>query len=103
MNITACEQLIVSFGTGKTSRYLDATLMARQLGSVKCDALPAFHALTRCDTMSGFAGRGKRTAWLVWNKFSDVTPALLTLAQTPTEAHIDEILPTIERFRHSDV
>ena len=97
-NKLACEQLIVSFGTGKTSRYLDATLMARQLGSVKCDALPAFHALTGCDTTSGFAGRGKRTAWSVWNKFSDVTPALLTLAQTPTEAHIDEILPTIERF-----
>ena len=36
--------------------------MARKLGNDKCDALPAFHALTECDTTSGFAGRGKRTA-----------------------------------------
>ena len=92
------EQLIVPFGTGKTFRYLDATHMPRKLGNDKCDALPAFHALTGCDTTSGFAGRGKRTAWSVWNKFEHVTPALRTLVQTPTAAHIDGILPTIERF-----
>ena len=59
--------------------------------------IPAFHALTGCGTTSGFAGRGKRTAWSVWNKFEDVTPTLSVLAQTST-AHIDGILPTIERF-----
>ena len=48
--------------------------MAQKLGNDKCDALPAFRALTGCDTTSGFAGRGKRTAWSVWNKFEDVTP-----------------------------
>lgn len=52
-----------SFGTGKTFRYLDATHVARKLGNDKYDALPAFHSLTGCDTTSGFAGRGKRTAW----------------------------------------
>ena len=51
----------MSFGKGKTLRYLDATHMARKLGNDKCDALPAFHALTGCDTTSGFAGTGKRT------------------------------------------
>ena len=71
--------------------------MAQKLGNNKCDALPAFHALTGCDTTSGFAGRGKRTAWSVLNKFEDVTPTLRALARTPT-AHIDKILPTIERF-----
>ena len=77
---------------GKTSQYLHATYMARNLGNDKYDALRVFHVLTGCDTTSGFAGRGKRTAWLVWNKLNDVTPALRTLAQTPTAAHIDEVL-----------
>ena len=31
-------------------------------------------------------------------QFEDATPALRTLVQTPTAAHIDGILPTIERF-----
>ena len=88
----------MSFGTGKTLRYLDATHMARKLGNDKGDPLPAFHALTGCETTSGFAGRGKRTARSVWNKFDDVTPALYTLAQTLTSEHIDGILPTVERF-----
>jgi len=61
-NKQTCEQLIVSFGKRKTLRYLDATHMARKFGNDKCDALPAFHALTGCHTTSGFAGRGKRTA-----------------------------------------
>lgn len=52
------------------------------MGNDKCDALPAFHALTGCAISSGFTGRRKRTAWPVWNKFIDVALALRTLAQT---------------------
>ena len=26
-----------------------------------------FHTLTGCDTTSAFAGRGKKTAWDIWN------------------------------------
>ena len=39
------KQLIVSFGTGKTFRYLDTTHIARKLGNDKRDLLPAFQAL----------------------------------------------------------
>ena len=67
------EQFIVSFGTAKKFRYLEATHIARTLGNDKRDLLPAFQALTGCDITSGFAGRGKRTAWSVWSKFKDVT------------------------------
>ena len=48
-NKLTCEQLIVLFGTGKTFCNLDATHMARKSGNDKCNALPAFHALTGCD------------------------------------------------------
>ena len=54
------EQFILSFGTGKTFRYLDTTHIVRKLGNDKRDLLPAFQALTGCDTTSG-----KRAAWSV--------------------------------------
>lgn len=38
-------------------------------------ALPVFHAFTGCDTVSRFEGRGKKTAWKVWEVFPDVTEA----------------------------
>ena len=82
----------------KTSRYLDACHMAPKLGSDKCNVLSAFHAITGYDTTSGFSERGKRAAWPVWNKFNDVSPTVCSLAQTPTAAHIDDIIPIIERF-----
>ena len=86
---------------GKTFRHLDTTHIAQKLGKYndKCHLLPAFHALTGCDTTSGFAGRGKRTAWSVWSKFKDVTPLYLHLPKHQQQhAHTDEILPTIKKF-----
>ena len=64
-------------------------------GVDKCNALPVFHALTGCDTTSCFNGRGKRTAWVSWNAFSSVTPAL---CDRHSAAILREVLPTIERY-----
>ena len=81
-NRIQCEQLNIAFGTGKSFRYINITLIAQMLGDQKCKALPAFHALTGCDTTSSFAGRGKHTAWITWNMFPDITSALCTLLST---------------------
>lgn len=56
----------VSFGTGNAFRFLIVHEIARALGPKKAQALPMFHALRGCDTVSCFAGHGKRTAWAVW-------------------------------------
>ena len=93
-----CESLVAAIGTEKSFRYDDATAIAHVLGVDKCKALPVFHALTGCHTTSCFAGRGKRTAWISWNAFSSVTPALGTLADTPSAAVLGEVLPTIEMY-----
>lgn len=45
---------------------LDSSCNLRALGPEKAKALPMFHALTGCDTVSCFTGHGKRTAWEVW-------------------------------------
>ena len=97
-NKLAFDNLWVAFGTGNNFRYLDASAIAQHLGDDKSAALPAFHALTGCDTTSSFAGRGKLVAWTTWNAFSDVTPSLCTLSHIPTKEEIAECLPTIERF-----
>ena len=33
------------------------------------------HALTGCDTVSAFCGRGKKTTWNTWKVFPEVTGA----------------------------
>ncbi|KAG7156370.1 hypothetical protein Hamer_G006109 [Homarus americanus] len=60
------DELWLAFGTGKSFRYLAALEMATCLGPEKARALPIFHALTGCDTVSSFSGHGKKTAWAIW-------------------------------------
>ncbi len=52
----------LAFGAGKHLRYIAAHQVAACLGSEKSLALPMFHALTGCDTVSAFVGHGKKTA-----------------------------------------
>ena len=66
--ITAVQQLSVdeirvAFASGKSFRCLPAHEMAHALGPEKCIniALPFLHAFSGCDTVSSFAGRGKKT------------------------------------------
>ena len=70
------EELWISFGSSKQLRNLPAHAIATSLGGEKACVLPMFHALTRCDTVSFFGGRGKKTAWDVWNVFPELTPVL---------------------------
>ena len=58
-----------------------------------------FHAITGCDTVSSFRGKGKRTAWSAWSSYPAVTDTFLTLLSPPIEKDIDQsILEHIERF-----
>ena len=91
------DDLWLAFGTGKSFRYLAAHEIAAGLGPEKACALPVFHALTGCDTVSSFVGHGKKTAWAVWAVFPKLTHALLKLSSAPTEIP-QEVMATIERF-----
>ena len=59
-------ELWLAFGTGKSFRYLAAHKIAASLGPKMACAIPMFHALTGCDTVSSFAGHGKKAAWSTW-------------------------------------
>lgn len=90
-------ELWLAFGTGKSFRYLSAHQISASLGPEKSHALPMFHALTGCDTVSGFVGRGKKTAWSTWNSFPELTDLLVELAHAPTEV-TEQAMKAIERF-----
>lgn len=53
-------ELCLACETGKNFRYLSADEMAAGIGPQKPLALPMFHALNGCDTVSSFAGHGKK-------------------------------------------
>ena len=90
------EELWIAFASGKSFRYPPAHEIARSLGPDKCIALPFLHAFSGCDTVSSFAGRGKKTVWDIWKTFDDVTPAFSTLASMPSS--VDDQLEVRERF-----
>ena len=54
------DEIWIAFGTGKHFRYLPIHSIAEQLGPQRSKALPMFHSITGCDTVSFFSGRGKR-------------------------------------------
>ena len=96
------DELWIAFSTGKNFRYLAAHETAMTLGPNKCHGFPFFHALTGCDTVSCFSGRGKKTAWEPWkacDEVSDeVTKAFCALAVTPTISSVDDYMDALERF-----
>ena len=91
------DELWISFGSSKKVCYLPAHTIATSLGLEKAGVLPMFHALTGCDTVSFFSGRGKKTAWDVWKVFPELTPVLKALLMLPEDID-DTCLDVIERF-----
>ncbi|KAL7384824.1 hypothetical protein ABVT39_009510 [Epinephelus coioides] len=75
--------------------------MSACLGPEMSCALPMFHALTGCDTVSSFAGLGKKAAWSTWKSLPQLTDALLTLASGPKDIP-DDAMSIIERLRRHD-
>ena len=90
------QELWIAFGTGKTFRYIGAHTISSNLGPQKSSALPLFHSLTGCDTVSSFSGRGKKTCWDVWNTFERLT--LLQVVKTPVLHVGSDDLQNIQRF-----
>ena len=72
-------QLWITFGLGKNVRHIPAHAVAASLGPSRSLALPMFHALTGCDTVSFFRKHGKKSAWDVWQVFPELTPVLQEL------------------------
>ena len=91
----AVTELWIAFGCGKNFRYIAAHDIADFLGPGKARALLAFHAFTGCDTVSFFAGRGKKTAWNTWNAFPEATRAFLAMVDRQVT---EDTFATLQQF-----
>ena len=67
------------------------------LGKEKARVLPISHAFPGCDTVSFFAGRGKRSAMETWLVYKDFTKVLRTLIKHPG-VQSDDNLSIIEQY-----
>ncbi|QQP49586.1 uncharacterized protein LOC103506659 [Caligus rogercresseyi] len=82
------EEMWIAFGGGTSFRHISVHEIANKLDPSTCAAFPLFHALTGCDTVSAFAGRGKKTAWETWKAFPEVTEAFNDILKM--EADVNE-------------
>lgn len=93
------EQLWVTFGTQRRYRYIPIHVIAEQLWPSKTAAMSDFHALTGCDTISSFFGKGKKTARTCWQSLPDLTVALQALVHPkPCFQTLKIHLPLLEQF-----
>ena len=74
--------------------------MCQSLGPLRSKLLLAFHSITGCNQTSGFANRGNKTAWAVWEVNEEVTLALHALSSSPSKKTVEGLglMPQIERF-----
>ena len=73
----------VAFGKGKSFRFYSIIVIYASLGEAKSRALPVFHALTGCDTVSAFRGKDKTSTWQAWQAYEDITNTFVYLANHP--------------------
>ena len=90
------EELWIDFGVLNHYRNIAAHDIANYLNE-KAKALLLFHALTGCDTVSSFRGRGKKTAWSAWMAHPAATDAFESLLSQPEDL-TPELIHKIERF-----
>ncbi|KAK3917822.1 Chromosome-associated kinesin KIF4 [Frankliniella fusca] len=93
------EELWVHYGVGVNKRFIAAHAIALKLGEERSSALRGFHTFSGCDSVSFFAGKGKRSAWGAWDsKDLELTQAFKSLA-SPTENVLSEAtMSALERF-----
>ncbi len=69
----------------------DRLLSTRLLTNVNEKALMFFHAISGCDTVSSYLGRGKKSAWLAWSSCPSVTYAFLDLSLQPVDVSYETV------------
>lgn len=70
-------------------RFIPVTKIAEEVGPLLCSILPAMHALSGCDTTSGFFKIGKRTAFNALQKHQDELKGLSEFNSPGPEVGMD--------------
>ena len=76
------DELWVSFGLGTHLRQIAIHDIVKNVNE---KVLMFFHAISGCDTVSSYLGRGKKSEWLAWSSCPSVTDAFLDLSLQPVD------------------
>ena len=93
-NISASITLIS--GTRCRSRLISVPSLCQQLGPEICQLLPGLHALTGCDTVSTFVGKGKNKALKMVMEKQDMRSKLGGIGETVPPGN--EVIANVEHF-----
>ena len=76
-----CDELWFKTGIRDKIRFIPVHQVCQQLGPSLCAALLGFHALTGCDSVSGFCGKGKKKPWDILQQSTSHQKALTLLGK----------------------
>ena len=89
--------LWIDFGCGNHKQIISVNDAFIRLGPTRCRALPMFHAITGCDTVSCFFGKGKRTCWQAMQHCPRVVSAFSAPAREYSDIN-SPVFSAIEEF-----
>ena len=81
-------------GKRSRARVITVTQVCEQLGVEVCRALPGLHALTGCDTVSSFTGKGKKAALDIVKADEDSRASILRIGE-----HVPPIREDLKKWR----
>jgi len=91
------QQLWVAFGQGQHLKWIAVHDLQNSIGPEKSKGILFFHAFTGCDVVSGFRGKGKKSAWQTWDVCPEASDVFIKLSQYPPTVDDDD-LKTLEKF-----
>ena len=62
------EELWITYSVGTKFCYVAVHDVVASIGKARAMAMTGFHAFTGCDTTSTFFGKGKKSAYAIWEK-----------------------------------
>ncbi len=75
----------IPIGMGRNFHFYSITAICSYLEEAKSRALPVFHAVTGCDTVSAFKGKSKKSTWQAWLPNEEITATFANLFSYPFE------------------
>ena len=90
------QQLWVAFGQKQNLKWIPVHDLCCKLAE-KSNGMLFFHALTGCDVVSGFRGKGKKSAWQTWNVCDEASGVFSKLSHYPPVV-ANEDLDILEKF-----
>ena len=96
LSTVTLEQLWVEF-VGKLNRKWTAVhRLPHSLSLPKWVAFPSWYGLIRCDAVSSFYVKGKKSSWETWKCYPKVTEIFLVLSNPVDGVLSDNIISAIE-------